>query len=72
MNPTRIYRVADGDNIRLIEATNPAQAIRHCASQRYSIKPASATDVAYLMGKGTKVETAGANDADAAEAETRG
>lgn len=58
MTASRIYRVADGDNIRLIEATNPAQAILHCASQRYSIKPASATDVAYLMGRGTKVETA--------------
>lgn len=72
MTTTRIYRVADGDIVRLIEAANPAQAIRHCASQRYSIKPASASDVAYLMGKGTHVETAGANEAEAAEAETRG
>ena len=55
---TRIYRVADGDNVRLIEATNPAQALRHCATQRYLIGVAKATDVAYLMGKGVRVEQA--------------
>ena len=55
---TRIYRVADGDAVRLVEATNPAQALRHCALQRYTIAPAKATDVAYLMGKGIKVEQA--------------
>ena len=63
---TRIYRVADGDVIRLVEAINPAQAIRHCASQRYRIGVAKATDVAYLMGKGVQVEQAGAEGADAA------
>lgn len=55
---TRIYRVADGDVVRLVEAINPAQAIRHCASQRYRIGVAKATDVAYLMGKGVRVEQA--------------
>lgn len=65
---TRIYRVADGDTVRLIEAANPAQAIRHCATQRYHIAPARAHDVAYLMGRGVKVETAGvdAGEKDAA------
>jgi len=55
---TRIYRVADGDVVRLVEAINPAQAIRHCASQRYRIGVAKATDVAYLIGKGVQVEQA--------------
>ena len=55
---TRIYRVDDAGTIRLIEAANPAQAIRHCASQRYHVSVANARDVAYLMGKGTQVERA--------------
>lgn len=68
MTATRIYRIADGDNVRLVEAANPAQALRHCALQRYTIAPAKATDVAYLMGKGVQVERAGADD----EAEAAG
>lgn len=55
---TRIYRVADGDIVRLIEAANPAQALRHCATQRYHVGVAKATDVAYLMSKGVRVEQA--------------
>lgn len=61
---TRIYRVQDGDAVRLISATNPAQALRFLAGQRYQIRPASAIDVADLMTRGTKVEAA---TADAAE-----
>lgn len=55
---TRIYLVRDRatDAVRLVEAANPAQAIRHAALQAYHVKPAKAIDVAYHMGKGAKVE----------------
>lgn len=55
----RIYTVnnkTDGTS-RLVMATNPSQALRHVAHAQYDVKAASATDVAALMGAGTKVET---------------
>ena len=62
MSDTRIYRVADGDDVRLIEAANPAQALRFCAAARYQIEVARPKDVAYLMSKGVKVERAKGED----------
>lgn len=55
---TRLYRVTDGDTVRLIEATNPAQAIRFCAAKRYTVEVAKAKDVCTLMAKGVALEQA--------------
>ena len=55
---TRLYRVTDGETIRLIEAANPAQAIRFCAAQRYTVEVAKAKDVCTLMAKGIVLEQA--------------
>jgi len=67
----RIYIVrnkTDGENTsRLILAGNPAQAMRHVANDLFSVKAASATDVAELMGAGATLEK---SKAEAEQAET--
>ena len=55
---TRIYQVTDGDTVRLIDATNHAQAVRFCAAQRYTVSVAKAKDVCTLMAKGVRLELA--------------
>lgn len=54
-----IYVVTDTVNTatRLIEAPNPAQALRHVTSQQFAVKAATAALVAKLMGAGIKVES---------------
>ena len=53
-----IYVVTDTVNsaTRLIEAPNPAQALRHVTHQQFACKVATAALVAKLMGAGIKVE----------------
>lgn len=58
MTTTRIYRVADGDTVRLVDAATPSQAIRHCAEQHYRVSVATPWNIAELVGKGVKVEIA--------------
>ena len=55
---TRIYQVTDNDTVRLIDAANPAQAIRFCAAQRYTVQVAKAKDICTLMAKGVVLEQA--------------
>lgn len=52
MAETRIYLIDDSQtgNQRLVDATNPAQAIRHVSLSRFIAKPASPKDVARLLG----------------------
>ena len=54
-----LYSVADMHNTttRLVDAPNPAQALRHVTSSQFAVKAASATMVAKLMGAGIKLET---------------
>ena len=54
-----LYSVADMHNstTRLVDAPNPAQALRHVTSQQFAVKAASAAMVAKLMGAGVKLET---------------
>lgn len=54
-----IYVVTDTANTatRLIEAPNPAQALRHVTSQQFAVKAATAALVAKLMGTGVKLES---------------
>lgn len=56
----RIYVVSCVDETdRLVQATSVAQAIRHCARQRYSAAPAKPVEIAKMMTAGAKLETAG-------------
>ncbi len=54
-----IYVVTDTVNTatRLIEAPNPAQALRHVTCQQFAVKAATAALVAKLMGTGVKLES---------------
>ena len=54
-----IYVVTDTANTatRLIEAPNPAQALRHVTSQQFAVKAATASLVAKLMGTGIQLES---------------
>ena len=55
----RIYIVrskGDTQPARLIQAGNPAQAMRHVANDLFAVKAASSFDVAELMSAGTTLE----------------
>ena len=54
----RIYKVTNGDTTHLVQAASQAQALRHVAGKTFSVDVAKAIDVATLMSKGAKVETA--------------
>lgn len=61
----RIYVVEENGSdgvvrATLVEAGSQAQAIRHVAGSRFSASPASARQVADLLGEGAKVEVANA------------
>lgn len=61
---TRIYAVTskiDG-KARLVEAANPAQAMRHVAHDLFEVAPANARTVATLMGQGITLETGKAEE----------
>lgn len=59
MPTTRLYFVSDSDSgaEMLVDATNPAQAIRH-AARHFKANPASPREVARLVADGVKVEYA--------------
>ena len=71
---TRIYLVTDQTTQaqRLIEAAHQAQAIRHVAQKRYSVRVARQSDLIALLPNGAVVECAETTEttgpADAAEA----
>tara|TARA_R110000868_G_scaffold39383_1_gene137270 strand:- start:5529 stop:5735 length:207 start_codon:yes stop_codon:yes gene_type:complete len=54
-----LYSVTDMTHLstRLVDAANPAQALRHVTSQQFAVKAATAGLVAKLMGAGIKLET---------------
>ena len=65
---TRIYIVKTRNEVHLVEAANPSQAIRHVTTAGVTCEAASSKDVAEHMSKGVKLEVAGAADAaDGAE-----
>ena len=70
---SRLYVVTDkrSGEQRLIEAANPAQAVRVVAS-RYKAEPASAAEVAALYERGIKVERGNGAELDIEQAELRG
>jgi ribosome biogenesis SPOUT family RNA methylase Rps3 len=58
MAEQRIYKITNGDNTYLVQAVSQAQALRHVAGKTFSVEVAKAIDVANLMIKGAKLETA--------------
>lgn len=56
---TRIYAVTDAKGfVRMIEAANPSQAMRHVAEDTFRVSIAAALDVAQYMRHGRSVEFA--------------
>jgi hypothetical protein len=60
MAASRIYAIRDRNNhaMRLVEATSPAQALRHIAGALFEVTVASPKQIAALCQNGTKVEKA--------------
>lgn len=63
-NNTRIYVVTeqrdDGERVCLVDAATAAQAIGHCVRPKFAARVAEQADLVALIGKGVKVEKAGA------------
>lgn len=53
--PTRIYRVAVGDTVRLVRATHPSHAAQHVARDLITVRVATHDDLEALLPK-TPVE----------------
>jgi len=62
MSNTRIYavtpKVSEAPQVRLVEASNQAQAMRHVAKDTMNVTVASQQDLVKALGSGVKVETA--------------
>lgn len=55
----RIYEVVSKTGAkRLVQAANPAQALRHVAANEYGVQAANALAVAKLMSSGVQLEQA--------------
>ena len=63
MTTQRIYIVtAKSGAKRLVQATNPAQALRHVASNEFGVQAAKAVEVAQLMSAGVVLEQSRVDD----------
>jgi hypothetical protein len=51
--------------VRLVEADNPAQALRHVVNPQYVVNSASAKAVAHAMASGVKLEVAAGKGSNA-------
>lgn len=70
-----IYEISEKGNEvkRLVKADSAAQAIRHCAHDRFAARTVSRVeDAADLMASGVKLETAGAEPVVEAERQPDG
>lgn len=58
-NPqNRIYLVGHGQTMRLVRASNRAQALSHVARSVFNVKVAGQDELIYALAVGTKVEAA--------------
>jgi len=67
-----IYMIVDTANnqtpsTRLVEAPNPAQALRHIVQSQFVVNAANATQVAKMMQAGVQLESAVAASDDATD-----
>lgn len=60
----RIYSVESEEELTLVKANSPSQALSHVAKNQYKVKPASAMDVAEYMEAGGEIEDANGDKAD--------
>lgn len=58
MSNQRIYIIKAGESEKLVKAANQAQALRHVARTTYTVRTATAVEVAERMVAGLKVEDA--------------
>jgi hypothetical protein len=58
MADQRLYKVTNGEQTYLVQATSQAQALRHVAGRLYSVEIAKPLDVAHLMSSGVTLEVA--------------
>lgn len=54
----RIYSVESEDELTLVKANSPSQALSHVAKGQFKVKTASAMDVVEYMGAGGVIEDA--------------
>lgn len=66
---TRIYAVQAGDIFRLVEANTKNAALRHVAKDLITVEVANQKTLVAAMKDGVQVETAGAEEPEAATAE---
>lgn len=69
------YRINEkgSDKPRLVEADNPAAALKHVAESHFTVpKPLKPADLVPLMSSGTKVEKAGETPAEAPKGDGTG
>lgn len=62
---SRIYHVTTPTGVRLVKASTPAQAVRHCAKDLVSARPVKTDELADLLTgePPVAVETAGTDEA---------
>ncbi len=65
--PTRLYTVKNGDKARLVEAANPAQAVRHVAADTFTCSVTGALEAVQLRDQGVAVEKAGKTEEQESE-----
>lgn len=66
---TRIYAVQAGNVFRLVEASTKNAALRHVAKDLINVEVATQRTLVAAMKDGVQVETAGAEEPEAATAE---
>ena len=66
MATTRIYLVTTPNGTHLVEAANPATAIKHVTRTGVTCEAASSKDVAAAMSQGLKLEVEGEEPAASA------
>ena len=69
MPVNRIYIVKTPTSTHIVEAANPSSAVAIVTRRGVTVEPASAVQVAALMGKGLKLERADDASADSAAAQ---
>lgn len=55
----RLYRVRGGPSVVLVEASTPAQALRHVSRETFTVDLPSSLEVAKLVASGITPEVAG-------------
>lgn len=60
----RLYVIEKDDEMTVVRAKGPTSALKHVMKTSYSVRAASADDIALYMEAGGKIEVAGQDAAD--------